>query len=129
MRFIQRGVAIGAMVSVLGLAAPAHAGAAADLGRGAALVVANVFYMPAKLIYALAGGVVAGCAYGLSAGDKEVVDPIVDRSFRGDYVLVGDHLSGRREIEFIGRTPEERQARSSTPDGGLQEEGPEDAGF
>ncbi len=127
--WIQRAITTVLLVASVGLATPARANATGELGRGAAIVVANVFYMPAKLLYALAGGVVAGCAYALSAGDSDVVNPIVDRSFRGDYVLIGDHLAGRREIEFIGRSVAERHARQSSRNDGIETEEPGDAGF
>jgi hypothetical protein len=43
---------------------------------------------------------------------------------RGDYVIVPDQLRGRKQLEFIGRTPEQIRAME-TP---LQEE-PNDEGF
>ena len=42
-----------------------------DAGVGVATVVANVVYIPAKLLYAGAGGITGLLAYGLTLGSKQ----------------------------------------------------------
>ncbi len=111
------------------LAAPAQAGAAKDFTTGAALIVMNIVYVPAKVIYAAAGGIVAGAAYAVSGGDSDVVDPIVAAAVSGDYVIEEAHLRGKKPVEFIGRLERHEQARgvaSGPPPG--RDQG-EDAGF
>lgn len=83
-------------------------------GVGAAAGLTSVVYAPLKVAYAAGGSVVAGLAYVLSGGDKEVAKPIFDASVRGDYVVTPQHLRGEREIEFVGR-PQSDQALRSAP--------------
>ncbi len=85
-----------------------------EAGMGAASAAATLLYGPAKLIYAGGGGLVAGMAYVVSGGDKQVSKPILDASMRGDYVVTPEHLNGTRQIEFVGRNPEARELREQT---------------
>lgn len=85
-----------------------------EAGMGAASAAASLIYGPAKLIYAGGGGLVAGMAYVVSGGDKQVAKPILDASMRGTYVLTPEHLSGDRPIEFVGRDPEARELRDQS---------------
>ena len=105
-------------VSVLGLvaatfmfAAPAQADTTKDFTTGAALIGANILYVPAKLVYAFSGGIVAAAAYGISGGDADVVDPILAAAVRGDYVIDEAHLKGRKRVEFVGRLAEHERTR------------------
>lgn len=114
-----------AAVAALGLvvslpAAPANAqretktedaGREGEAGLGVAAGLISVVYAPAKILYAAGGGLVAGLAYVLSGGDQEVTDPILTPSLRGDYVVTPAHLRGERQLEFIGREPEDRALR------------------
>lgn len=84
-------------------------------GSGSAL--ASLLYAPAKLVYAAGGSVVAGLAFLWSAGDRDVVRPILDAALRGDYVITPDHLRGERGVEFVGRSPEQRYLRSNVGSG------------
>ena len=77
-------------------------------GRGAATALVNVLYIPAKLVYALAGGVVGGLAFCLTAGDREVAQNIWGPSVGGSYILTTEQL-------FPGSTGGARKA------GGLEE--------
>jgi hypothetical protein len=83
-------------------------------GTGAAAGLASVFYAPVKVAYATGGTVVAGLAYVLSGGDKDVAKPIFDASVRGDYVVTPEHMKGERELEFVGR-PRGDQALRTPP--------------
>lgn len=84
-------------------------------GMGAAAGLSSVVYAPVKVVYAAGGSVVAGLAYVLSGGDKDVAKPIFDASVRGDYVVTPQHLSGERELEFVGRPQSDQGLRSSAP--------------
>lgn len=140
---MRRSTTLGRGLVVLGLAgvllAPAGAqaqNAAREFGMGATCALGNLLYGPVKLLYASGGGLIAGAAWLFSGGDGDVAGPILDASVRGDYVITPDHLQGRRDLEFVGRTPEHERAREGAParpyDGGMQR-GPEpeslDEGF
>jgi hypothetical protein len=86
-------------------------------GMGAAAGLTSVVYAPLKVAYAAGGSVVAGLAYVLSGGDREVAKPIFDASVRGDYVVTPEHMTGERELEFIGRSrSDERLRGAAAPD-------------
>jgi hypothetical protein len=97
---------------LLTAAAPAHAGRGREALVGSSCALLNLVYGPAKLTYALLGGLVGGIAFAVSAGDREVAEPILDASLRGDYAISPDHLTGRRELEFFGRSEAQRRARA-----------------
>lgn len=82
-----------------------------DAKKGASVVLANVVYMPAKVIYAAGGGLVAGFAYLFSAGDKEVAKPILDAAIGGDYVVEEGHLAGEKKLTFFGESEELQRSR------------------
>ena len=91
---------------------------AKEAKTGATVVLANVVYMPAKVLYAAGGGLVAGMAYLFSAGDKEVAKPILDASIGGDYIVEPEHLSGDKKLVFFGQSEEQQRAKKSVEDGG-----------
>jgi len=116
------GRGLGALVLIVVLfASPAAAqsestGAEGAWGAGAAVV--SLIYAPAKLVYAVGGSLVAGLAWVCSGGDRETMQPILDASLRGDYVVTPAQLRGERPIEFIGRSAENRALRSGDVAGG-----------
>jgi hypothetical protein len=83
-----------------------------ELKTGASVVLANVVYMPAKVLYAAGGGLVAGAAYLFSAGDKDVAKPILDAAIGGDYLVEPEHLSGDKQLVFFGQSEQQQQAQS-----------------
>jgi len=87
-------------------------------GMGAAAGLTSVVYAPLKVAYAAGGTVVAGLAYVLSGGDKDVAKPIFDASVRGDYVVTPEHMTGQRELEFVGRSRADEKLRkpAAAPD-------------
>jgi type IV secretory pathway VirB2 component (pilin) len=100
-----RGV-VAALVVAVGLQLTplaAHASEATNVGLGAASALSNVVYGPAKLILATIGTITAGLGYAVTAGDTDVARTIFFSSVKGDYVIVPDHLTGKRPLEFIGR--------------------------
>ena len=78
---------------------------------GASVVLANLVYMPAKVLYAAGGGLVAGAAYLFSAGDKAVAKPILDAAIGGDYIVEPGHLSGDKPLVFFGQSEEQQRAK------------------
>lgn len=78
-----------------------------EAGLGIAAGLVSLVYTPAKVLYALSGGAVAGMAYLASAGDQDVTEPILTPSLHGDYIVTPEHLKGERALEFFGRTPHE----------------------
>ena len=86
---------------------------AAEGGLGGASALATLVYGPLKLVYAMGGATIAGCAWAFSGGDSEVADTVLTRAVRGTYVITPDELRGRKEIEFVGRAPEYRPGQAT----------------
>ena len=90
------------------LAAPAAARAddvqrmKSDAGVGLATAVANIFYIPAKLGYAILGGVTGGLAYALTAGNEQVAERVWVASLGGDYIISRQQLQGNEPLRFSG---------------------------
>lgn len=101
----------GAQTETQSETAAENGGREGEAGLGVAAGLISLFYAPAKVLYAAGGGLVAGLAYVVSAGDMQVVDPILTPALRGDYVVTPAHLRGERQLEFIGREPEDRALR------------------
>jgi hypothetical protein len=123
MHCIRRRVFAAALAAALvASAAPARAdedGMAAEAGLGLASAFLSLLYAPVKMMYALGGTLVGGAAFALSGGDHEVADPILQAAVRGDYVITPKHLTGEEEWEFVGRSPQSRQAHQELADGGF----------
>lgn len=79
--------------------------AAVHFVQGATTVAVDVFYSPAKLIYAVAGGAIAGVAWIMTGGRTDTANTILQPAVRGDYVLSQQQLWGDERWEFIGRDP------------------------
>ena len=92
--------------------APARAddGASSEAAYGASSAVLTLLYGPAKVANSALGLIFGGFAYGLSGGDADVMDAVITPAIRGDYVVTPSHLQGDRQLEFIGRNPEYREA-------------------
>ncbi len=71
-----------------------------DAGMGTATVLANVLYMPTKLVYATLGGITGGFAYVLTGANYEVAERVWTPSLGGNYVLSPDQLRGNQPIYF-----------------------------
>jgi len=74
------------------------------VGYGAGSLLTNVLYIPAKLVYALFGGLVGGGAYVLTGGNEQTANTIWRSSLGGDYVVTPDMLAGKEPIHFSGPT-------------------------
>lgn len=108
------------------------AGPVTNFAYGAGSAIATLIYGPAKVLYAVGGSVIAGCAYLFSGGDGTVASPIIDAALRGDYVISPDVLRGERELHFIGERPEYQQMNnvaSPPPSGGASQGTSRNEGF
>lgn len=73
-----------------------------DAGWGTLTVLSNVFYMPAKVIYATTGGITGGFAYGLTGGDLDTANEVWVPAMGGTYVLTPSMIRGEDAISFAG---------------------------
>ena len=71
-------------------------------GVGAATLLANVGYIPAKTVYAILGGFTGGVGYALTGGNQRAANSIWRSSLGGDYVLTPNMLRGTEPIHFSG---------------------------
>ncbi len=74
------------------------------VGVGAGTLGANVFYIPAKLVYGILGGIGGGAGYLLTGGNTQVSDTIWRSSLGGDYVVTPDMIKGDQPVHFSGPT-------------------------
>jgi hypothetical protein len=74
------------------------------VGYGAGSIATNILYIPAKLVYALFGGLVGGGAWCLTGGNTQTANTIWRSSLGGDYVVTPDMLAGKEPIHFSGPT-------------------------
>jgi hypothetical protein len=73
-------------------------------GYGVGALFCNVLYIPAKLVYALLGGIVGGGTYVLTAGNMQAANTVWRSSLGGDYVVTPQMLAGQEPINFSGPT-------------------------
>lgn len=76
--------------------------ASSDFGIGLVAVLANVVYMPVKVVYGVLGGVTGCFAYVLSGANRDVADGVWVPSLGGDYVLTTGMMTGREPVHFNG---------------------------
>ncbi len=100
----RSGAALTLALSLSLSAAPARADFASDAGYGALATLANLFYMPTKILYSGFGALVGGLAYVAAAGDAEAARGVWSPTMGGDYVLTGAMLRGEEPILFVGPT-------------------------
>jgi hypothetical protein len=74
------------------------------VGYGAGALASNILYIPAKLVYALLGGLVGGGAFCLTGGNTQTANTIWRSSLGGDYVVTPDMIAGKEPIHFSGPT-------------------------
>jgi hypothetical protein len=85
----------------------------ASLGWGMASVGTNLFYMPGKMIYALAGGFVGLLAWGVSGGNTDVAMGILQPALSGTWAVTPEMLRGDQPILFVGPSYESSSSSSS----------------
>jgi len=73
-------------------------------GYGAGALFCNLLYIPAKLTYALLGGIVGGGTYLITAGNQQAANTVWRSSLGGDYVVTPQMLAGQQPINFSGPT-------------------------
>ncbi len=91
-----------------------NGGREGEAGLGVAAGLISLIYAPAKVLYAAGGGLVAGLAYVVTAGDEEIADSILTPALRGDYVVTPAQLRGEQQLEFVGREPEDKALRDES---------------
>jgi hypothetical protein len=84
-----------------------------EVGWGVGTVLANVFYMPTKVVYAGLGLLTGGIGYMLTAGRGDVANEIIYPAVKGTYVLTTDHLKGEQPVVFIGPGPDDQPQQVS----------------
>ena len=100
LRGVAPALAIAGMLSLQ--PATAHAADAKHVGVGVACAFGNLLYGPAKLLLAGLGTLTAGLGYAVTAGDIDVARKILDSSVMGNYVVEPDHVTGAKQLAFIG---------------------------
>jgi hypothetical protein len=86
------------------------------VGIGAGTVAGNIFYVPAKVVYGILGGITGGASYVLTGGNTQTANTIWRSSLGGDYVLTPDMVAGQKPVHFSGPTltpPEPAPSASS----------------
>jgi hypothetical protein len=73
-------------------------------GYGAGALFCNLLYIPAKLVYAILGGIVGGGTYLVTAGNTQAANTVWRSAFGGDYVVTPQMLAGTQPINFSGPT-------------------------
>jgi hypothetical protein len=128
MNIVRRSALLSALILAMA-AAPTAAWAdmGSDLpnegGIGAVAALSTLIYGPVKLTYATLGLLIGGAAWGLSGGDQQVLEAVVNPALRGDYVVTPEHIRLERGLEFYGKDPGSRgvqQAAVVPPDAAVQ---------
>ena len=73
-----------------------------DAGYGTLAVVANVLYMPVKVVYSTLGVITGGLAYVLTVGDSDTAERVWSPSVGGSYVVTPAMLRGDEPMLFNG---------------------------
>jgi hypothetical protein len=79
-----------------------HASYWSDAGYGVLATFSNIFYMPAKVVYAGVGLLTGSLGFVLTAGDGDIARSIWSPSLGGTYVITPGMLRGHEEILFSG---------------------------
>jgi hypothetical protein len=97
---MRRWICGGMLAATLAAPTLAQADFVEDAGMGTATVLANLLYMPAKVVYAALGGVTGGFAYVLTGANYQVAERVWTPSLGGNYVLTTEQLRGNQPIYF-----------------------------
>jgi len=93
------------MAVALGLASATPAPAVTQVEEAAFAVIAtgaNLFYLPAKVLVAVAAIPVGGLAGAFSGGDMRTAYAIWVPAMGGTYFLTNSHMDGSKPVEFFG---------------------------
>ncbi|MGE5818477.1 MAG: hypothetical protein ACM37Z_10675 [Deltaproteobacteria bacterium] len=96
---------------------PAEPSVSEEAGYGVGSVLANLFYIPAKVTYAGLGLLTGGLGFVFSGGRADVANNIIYPAVRGNYVVTPNNLKGTEPLYFVGAPPPEniQAAQSSAP--------------
>ena len=104
---VARGFALIGLVLVL-LPGPAAAKEEEEKPPGgfatAGSLLCTLVYSPVKLAYAASGLLVGSMAWLWSFGSERVSRPIYRAALKGDYVVLPEHLTGAKKLEFRGHS-------------------------
>jgi hypothetical protein len=64
--------------------------------------LANPVYFPAKLGFALLGGIASGITYVATLGRPQPSTEIWDAAVEGDYVVTPAMIDGHERVDFVG---------------------------
>ena len=115
-------VATAALVAGLAGARPAQAAYLGDAGWGTLVVLTNIVYMPAKLIYATAGALTGGFAFALTGGDMQTAETVWVTTMGGTYAVTPSMLQGQEPIVFTGVPGDNGTTADATGTPGLDEQ-------
>ncbi|MGH7923640.1 MAG: hypothetical protein ACREQH_03500 [Candidatus Binatus sp.] len=73
-------------------------------GYGAGALVCNLLYIPAKMVYAILGGIIGGGTYLVTAGNLQAANTVWRSALGGDYVVTPQMLAGQQPLNFSGPT-------------------------
>jgi hypothetical protein len=65
-------------------------------------VLANVVYVPAKVVFAAGGAATSGIVYLATLGDSDASRPVWNASVGGDYVVTPSMVDGQDRVHFVG---------------------------
>ena len=77
-------------------------GSASSAGMQLASGFSTLIYLPLKLAFAIAGGIVGGLTYAFTGGNENAAKSVWTTSMYGTYIITPDHLQGNRPIRFLG---------------------------
>ena len=77
-------------------------GSASSAGMQVASGFSTLLYLPLKLAFAIAGGIVGGLTYAFTGGNENAAKSVWTTSMYGTYFITPDHLEGNRPIRFLG---------------------------
>jgi hypothetical protein len=102
----------GCFLLIAGAAGGGTAGAAASAGQSeqethsagayAGAILGDVFYVPAKILFAGLGAATSGLAYLVTLGNSETSTSIWHSTVEGTYVLTPRHIEGKEPVRFVG---------------------------
>ena len=101
----------------LGLASPASALTQVEEAAYAVIATgANIFYVPAKFVVAIAAIPIGGLAGAFSGGDTRTAYAIWVPAMGGTYFLTNGHMDGSKPVEFFGYDYDDELAPSARGD-------------
>lgn len=77
-------------------------GSASGAGMQLASAFSTLLYLPLKLAFALAGGIVGGLTYAFTGGNEIAAKSVWTTSMYGSYIITPDQLRGDKPIRFLG---------------------------